>query len=93
MKKNGTGWQCPGCGVNYAPSVDRCECTKHAPTQRYVYPYPYWPYGYQRWWLGDPYTPYYGTITAGSTQLSDSTTDFKIGSIGSTGVFRANTGA
>ena len=91
MKKNGIGWQCPGCGVNYAPSVDRCECTKHAPVQRYVYPYPYWPYwGYQRWYVGDP--PYWGTITADSTNIGGATTDFPIGSIGSTAVLSLNTG-
>lgn len=29
-----SGWTCPSCGVNYAPSVTRCDCSAKKPPEK-----------------------------------------------------------
>jgi hypothetical protein len=60
-------WRCPGCGVWYAPTIERCECQK-ALSVRYVpvpqpYPMPTW---VRPWWENrDPY--YYSILMTCTT--------------------------
>lgn len=44
MSKTKKGWQCPICGVIYAPTVEKCEAHKYADQYIPVYPYaiPWW---------------------------------------------------
>lgn len=65
---NRKGWQCPVCKRGVAPTVEFCDCVAKPVQVGPFYPYPY-PHWYQRYWIGDPPYPYWGTF------ISDNTSD------------------